>query len=117
MTLIELNLSKAKLIKHSFGFIAGRRYETAKEEKTVRALAIAKRTSKALRGETYSPVTEYVVITPAGAGLEYYDTLLFEDGRSLRITSHRPLQTFSLANASCEPDIELERYSAEERTD
>ncbi len=117
MSLIDENMSQARLVKHSAGFFDGRRYETAKEEKNIRALAVVKRTSRALRGETYSPVTEYVVYTPAGSGLEYYDTLLFEDGRSLRITSQRPLQTFSISNASCESDIEFERYSAEERTD
>lgn len=117
MSLIEQNLSQARLIKHSAGFVRGRRFEMVKEEKTVRAVAVMKRTSKAVRGETYSPVTEYAVFTPAGTGLEYYDTLQFEDGKSLRITSHRPLQAFGITEMAAGSDIEYERYSAEERTD
>lgn len=111
MSLIEKSMSQAKLIRRSAAVSSGRRPESQNEIKTVMAAAVVKKASKALSGETYSPVTEYSVFAPAGTGLEYYDVLQFEDGKSLRITSAHP---------DCTPAgsaMSLERYSAEERTD
>ncbi len=111
MSLIEKTMSRARLIRRSATVSGGRRSETLTEVKTVMAAAVVKKTSKALSGETYSPVTEYAVFTPAGTWLEYYDILQFEDGKSLLITSNR---------AVCTPEgsaMSYERYSAEERTD
>lgn len=111
MNLIEKSTSQARLIRHSAAVVGGRRPEASSEMKTVRAAAVVKRAAKALHGETYSPVTEYAVFTPIGAGLEYYDTLQFEDGLALRITSAHPIST---PDGSAMP---FERYSAEERID
>lgn len=111
MSLIEKIMSQAKLIRRSAEVSGGRRSETLTEVKTVLATAVVKKASKAICGETYSPVTEYAVFTPTGIGLEYYDILQFEDGKSLLITSNR---------AVCTPEgsaMSYERYSAEERTD
>lgn len=111
MNLIVKSMSEARLIRHSAAVVGGRRPETSSEIKTVRAAAVVRKASKAMRGETYSPIAEYEVFTLKGAGLEYYDTLQFKDGLALRITSARPV------GAPGGSAISLERYSAEERND
>ncbi len=108
MSVIEKVMSEARLIRHSATVAGGRRPEASSEIKTVMAAAIMKRISKALLGETYSPVTEYAVFAPLGTGLEYYDILRFDDGRSLRITSAHPI---GVPDGSAIP---FERYTAEE---